>query len=95
MLKELYRGVAIQVLDLAAAQTLFVEVIAAIAVGSHVLVQSASVLLPVELAQRVVLAKGGQLAVDAAFFAAVLPVKSKAELLGTELLIGVRGQKAQ
>ena len=91
MLKELYRGMAIQMFNFSAAQAFFVEMVAAITALPHVLIEGTSVLFPMEFSQDVLLTKDGQLTVDAAFFATVLAVKGKTKLVGTKLSVGVLG----
>lgn len=89
MLKEVGGGVTVQMLDAAAADAFFVEMVVAITAPSHVLKDVAPGLLIAEFSYGLCLAQLGQAAVDAAFSAFGVPVQGKAELIHAELTVGM------
>ena len=93
MVEKFCRGVAIQMLHLAAANTFFVKMLVAIASLANVLKNVAKVIRAAEFLHGMVVAESCQLTINTAFSAFFVTVESFSKLLGGKLLIGGRGEK--
>ena len=84
----------IQVLDLAATNAFFVEMLVAVAALAHVLKNVAEIVCTAKFLYAMIVAEPGQLTIDTAFSAFFVTVEGFTKLLGGKLFIGVRGKEA-